>query len=48
MFTNAHAPGALGAYTISYPVPVLGNPGPQPNLNVRQVPWVVRYLSIIN
>jgi hypothetical protein len=46
--STGHTPGSLGAYTISYPIPVLGNPGPQPNLNVRQVPWVVRYLSIIN
>ena len=43
-FANPHAV----PYTISYPIPVLGNPGPQPTFNARQVPWVVRYLSIIN
>jgi hypothetical protein len=47
-FQNAHPQVPNTPYTISYPIPVLGNPGPQPNLNVRQVPWVVRYLSIIN
>jgi hypothetical protein len=35
-------------YTISYPIPIGGNPGPQPSFNLRQVPWVVRYFSIIN
>jgi hypothetical protein len=47
-FQNQHPLPPNAAYTISYPIPVLGNPGPQPTLNVRQVPWVVRYLSIIN
>jgi hypothetical protein len=47
-FAFPHTPGTLGAFTISYPIPKLGNPGPQPTLNIRQVPWVVRYFSIIN
>jgi hypothetical protein len=48
-FQKPHGPWAgLGAYTLSYPIPTLGNPGPQANLNIRQIPWVVRYMSIIN
>jgi hypothetical protein len=43
-FASAHT----GAFTISYPVSTPGNPGPQASFNMRQVPWVVRYLSIIN
>jgi hypothetical protein len=43
-FANPHAV----PYTVSYPIPVLGNPGPQSTFNARQVPWVVRYLSIVN
>jgi hypothetical protein len=34
-------------FTISYPIPVGGNPGPQTSFDIRQVPWVVRYFSII-
>jgi hypothetical protein len=47
-FAFNHNPGAPGGYTVSYPIPTPGNPGPQPNFNMRQVPWVVRYFSIIN
>jgi hypothetical protein len=43
-FTQNHP----GPYTISYPYPVGGNPGPQTNFDIRQVPWVVRHFSIIN
>jgi hypothetical protein len=43
-FANPHAV----PYTISYPIPMLGNPGPQATFNYRQVPWVVRYFSIVN
>jgi hypothetical protein len=43
-----HVPGPSGGYTISYPIPVGGNPGPQTNFDMRQVPWVVRHFSIIN
>jgi hypothetical protein len=43
-FVNNHP----GPYTTSYPIPTVGNPGPQPSFNLRQVPWVVRYFSIIN
>jgi hypothetical protein len=35
-------------FTISYPIPTPGNPGPQANFDMRQVPWVVRHFSIIN
>jgi hypothetical protein len=45
---QVHRPGPSGGYTISYPIPVGGNPGPQTNFDMRQVPWVVRHFSIIN
>ena len=48
MFLKTHDPTAQGAYTISYPIPVLGNPGPQTTFDRRKIPWVVRYFSIIN
>jgi hypothetical protein len=35
-------------FTISYPIPQPGNPGPQTSFDMRQVPWVVRHFSIIN
>ena len=43
-----HYNTATNPLTITYPAPVTGNPGPQPNFNMRQVPWAVRYFSIIN
>jgi hypothetical protein len=45
---NGHYNLATNPLTISYPIPAQGNPGPQPSFNLRQVPWVVRYFSIIN
>jgi hypothetical protein len=48
LFQNNHALAPLGAYTISYPIPTLGNPGPQPRFKLREAPWVVKYFSIIN
>jgi hypothetical protein len=35
-------------FTANYPIPVGGNPGPQANFDMRQVPWVIRHFSIIN
>jgi hypothetical protein len=43
-FTKPHTT----PFTITYPIPQTGNPGPQPSFNARQVPWVVRYFSTIN
>jgi hypothetical protein len=47
-FQAAHPATPNTPYSISYPTPISGNPGPQPNFNARQVPWVVRYFSIVN
>jgi hypothetical protein len=47
-FQRPHPATPNTPYSISCPTPISGNPGPQPNFNFRQAPWVVRYFSIIN